>query len=317
MSSPNPLRRRRRAGYANAPSWCSNLTGIHNRAMHDKPSSPIKAHKHIVDVLIEERAPHLVSGPFWPVLGPMLRALLGYRKARAMADAIAPLTGAAALDHISNVLRLNVCSHGLDRIPHYGRCIIVANHPTGVADGIAMYDAVHPIRPDLCFLANADAHRICAGLIDVLIPVVWPARKRTLQSTKLTLRMAQEALHDERAIVIFAAGAIARRVGGVTRDPEWEHSAVGLARKHSVPVIPTHLSGPFPFLFHLFDRVSSELRDITFLHELLNKIESNYGLIFGPPVDVSAHDGSNAVLTNRLKDYVEQVLPASPDAPFG
>ena len=43
---------------------------------------------HIVDVLIEERAPKLSASPLWPLVRPPLYRLLDYRKARAMADAI-------------------------------------------------------------------------------------------------------------------------------------------------------------------------------------------------------------------------------------
>ena len=43
------------------------------------------AHDHIVDVLIAERAPKLSASLAWPVLRPLLYALLDYGKARRMA----------------------------------------------------------------------------------------------------------------------------------------------------------------------------------------------------------------------------------------
>lgn len=271
---------------------------------------------HIVDVLIEERAPRLAGGPLWPLIGPLLRAMLGYRKARAMADAIAPLGGVDALQHVSALLSLQVTARGLEHVPRNGRCILIANHPTGIADGIAAYDALIARRPDLCFFANADALRVCAGLSDVLVPVAWPAKTRTLHSTKQTLRTARAALEADRAVAIFAAGAMARRLGGVLQDPPWEHSAVALARKHEAPIIPLHVSGPYPVLFHFFDRFSEELRDITLFHELLNKTGGDYRLIFGAPVAPGALDGSSAEVTERLKAYVERDLPRDPDVRF-
>ena len=298
----------------NQRSDVQRLSGTVTATANETAPKAGGAGKHIVDVLIEERAPRLASGPWWPVLGPVLRALLDYRKARIMADAIAQLSGSAALEHVSKLLRLNVRTRGLERLPRAGRCIIAANHPTGVADGVAVYDAVHPIRPDVCFFANADAHRVCPGFNDVLIPVAWPAEKRTLQSTKVTVRMAREALEQERAVVIFPAGAIAKRIKGVIQDPDWEHSAVALARKHEAPILPASVSGPFPFLFHLFAKLSSELRDITLFHELLNKVEGDYRLTFGAPIDARAVQGDSEAVTIRLKDYVERVLPESPDA---
>ncbi len=115
---------------------------------------------HIVDVLIAERAPRLTRSMIWPLVRPAFNSLLGYGKARRMADAIHGLSGQAALGHVSNLLDLKVSSLNLDRLPATGRCIIVANHPTGIADGIAVYDAIRKRRADAIYFANADALRV-------------------------------------------------------------------------------------------------------------------------------------------------------------
>src|SRR5690606_20654910 len=86
---------------------------------------------HICDVLIAERAPRLTGSWTWPAVRPLLYALLGYRHARRMADAIAPLPGQESLAYVSNLLDLKVSTLHLDRIPATGRCILVCNHPTG------------------------------------------------------------------------------------------------------------------------------------------------------------------------------------------
>ena len=122
-----------------------------------------RAAAHIVDVLIEERAPNLAASAAWPLIRPALYAILGYRKARRMAEAIAPLPGRAALDYASNLLSLKVEARGLERLPASGRLILIANHHTGIADGVALYDVVKTLRPDVVFYANADAHRIAPG----------------------------------------------------------------------------------------------------------------------------------------------------------
>lgn len=274
------------------------------------------AGQHIVDTLIEERAPHLAHSFWWPLLNPVLKLILGYRRAREMADALAPLSGLGAIEHVSALLHLDTRVTGLPHIPRAGRCILICNHPTGIADGIALDDVVRPVRPDLCYFANADAHRVCEGLIDVAIPVAWPKAKRTLEATKRTLRLARRALEAERPVAIFAAGAMSRRIDGRMQDPEWEHSAVALARKYDAPAVPVHIAGPYSFLFHFFDRFSAELRDITLFHELLNKAGGTYSITIGAPFRPAASETGNAELTRRLKSYVEGVLPDSPDIAF-
>jgi putative hemolysin len=272
--------------------------------------------KHIIDILIEERAPKLSRSAAWPVIRPSLYQLLMYPKARAMADAITPLSGRDALEHISGLLRLDTRIRLLERIPANGRCVIVANHPTGIADGIAVFDAIKTARADICFMANADAHRVCPQFIDVLIPVEWVQDKRTIEKTKRTLRLAQRAFEEERPLMIFPAGRLARRFGEEIVDPPWESSAVSLARKHACPVIPIHVAGPYPFFFHTFDRFSKELRDITLFHELLNKAGGRYDLTVGPPIPPKALVGPADQITLKLKHYTEKTLPFDPDAVF-
>jgi putative hemolysin len=272
---------------------------------------------HIVDVLIAERAPKLSSSPIWPLARPLLYGLLDYGKARRMAEAIAPLPGRAALDHVSDLLGVRVATRGLERIPERGRVILICNHPTGIADGIAVFDAVKALRPDVCFYANSDAHRVAAGFEEVLIPVEWVEAKRSRERTRLTLQLTRQAMEGERALVIFPAGRLARLgPDGALVDPEWMTSALSLARKYEAPVVPLHLTGPWSTLFHFFNRFSQELRDITLFHELLNKRGRAFALTVGHPVPPEALDPDAHAATQALKAYIEQVLPHEPDRPF-
>lgn len=273
-------------------------------------AAPMRRRRHIVDVLIEERAPKLSASPVWPLVRPALYRLLDYRKARAMADAIAPMSGREALEYVSGLLKVKVEIGGLDRLPTEGRSIVVANHPTGIADGIAVYDALKAARPDMVFYANSDAHRVSPRLSEVLIPVEWVEEKRTRERTRLTLQMTKEAMEAERALMIFPAGRLARRApDGLLTDKPWAPSALTIARKYEAPITPVHVSGPWATLFHLFDRVSGELRDITLFHELLNKRGQSFSLIVGRPIDPHAIEDIDA-----LKHYVERVLPHEPAA---
>lgn len=272
---------------------------------------------HIIDVLIAERAPKLAASPIWPLARPLLYQMLDYGKARTMADAIAPMPGRAALDYVSDLLSVKVQAGGLERIPKSGRVILICNHPTGIADGIAVFDAVKAQRPDICFYANSDAHRVSPRFGEVLIPVEWVEEKRTRERTRLTLQLTREAMEAERALVIFPAGRLARRQpDGTLADPEWMPSALSIARKYEAPVVPLHLSGPWSSLFHFFNGFSKELRDITLFHELLNKRGREFSLIVGQPIPPEALDADASAATLALKRYIEQVLPNDPDRAF-
>jgi putative hemolysin len=273
--------------------------------------------RHIVDVLIAERAPHVTRWPVWPLIRPPLYGVLGYGPARAMADAVLPLSGQAALDHVADLLDLKVQALFLDRVPKTGRCVVVCNHPTGIADGLAVYDALRKVRRDSIFFANADALRVSPRLGEVVIPVEWVEAKRTREKTRATLLAAKQAFEEERCLVIFPAGRLARKgKDGQLTDPEWAVTAVSLARKYAAPIVPIHLSGPESWLFHFFDLFSKELRDVTLFHEMLNKTGKAFNLTVGRPIPPGRLDIDSAKATYALKAFVERVLPSQPDQDF-
>ncbi|WP_419253728.1 1-acyl-sn-glycerol-3-phosphate acyltransferase [Caulobacter sp. ErkDOM-YI] len=282
--------------------------------VHAPEARPAPRPRHIVDTLIAERAPRLTASPLWPLLRPPLYGLLGYGRARRMADTIAGIGGRAALDHVSALLDLKVAVRGLEHMPAAGRAVVVANHPTGIADGVAVYDVLKRARPDIIFYANADAHRVCRQFDEVLIPVEWVEEKRSRERMRLTLAMTRDALEAERALMIFPAGRLAvKDAQGVLSDPPWAASAVSIARKYEAPIIPIHVAGPWSTLFHLFDKRSRELRDITLFHELLNKTGRKFELIVGKPIDPASLAADTGEATTDLKRYVERVLPKHPE----
>jgi putative hemolysin len=274
------------------------------------------ASPHIVDVLIAERAPRLTGSWTWPMVRPGLYRLLGYRQARRMADMVAHSPGHEALEQISDLLDLKVSALNLDRLPATGRCVVVANHPTGIADGIAVFDAVKTRRPDAIFFANADALRVCPRLSEAVIPVEWVVDKRTREKTRATLEAARAAFEEERCVVLFPAGRLARMEDGALTDPEWAPTAASLARKYKAPIVPIHVTGPYSRLFHFFDRFSRELRDVTLFHELLNKRRKPFRLMVGKPIPPERLDIDAGKATYALKAFTERVLPTQPDAEF-
>ena len=186
-----------------------------------------------------------------------------------------------------------------------------------VADGIAVFDAIRARRQDAVFFANADAVRVSPRLGETIIPVEWVVDKRTREKTRATLQAAKEAFEAGRCVVMFPAGRLARvgRDGSVT-DPEWAPTAASLARKYAAPVVPIHVAGPESRLFHWFDRISPELRDITLFHELLNKKRKRFFLKVGKPIPPSRLDIDAGRATYALKAFTERILPSQPDADF-
>ena len=263
---------------------------------------------HIVDVLIEERCPKLRANPSWPLIRPVLYTLLGYRRARSMADEIIQLNGRDSFDRLSRQLAFDLTIEGIERMPQEGRLIIAANHPTGLADGVAVWDLLKRVRQDIVFFANADAIRVNPKFEDVIIPVEWVMEKRSPAKTRETLKRAAEAFSEEKCVVIFPSGRLARKEDGRLIEKDWFSTVVGLARKQKAPILPLNLDAWNSQLYYLFCKLNDELRDITLFHELLNKRGSKMRMTFGQMIDPGLLEGDANELTEKLKHHVAYEL---------
>ena len=271
---------------------------------------------HIVDVLIEERCPKLRSSALWPVIRPPLYAMLGYKRARSMADEIVKLDGRGAFDLLARQLDINLDVTGIERLPKTGRVVIAANHPTGLADGIAVWELLSQVRKDIIFLANADAVRVNPRFEDVIIPVEWVMDKRSPAKTRETLKRAAAAFAEEKCVVIFPSGRLARRVDGRLVEKDWFSTVVGLARKQKADILPLNVDARNSALYYLFCNLNDELRDITLFHELLNKSGSRFRMTFGQPIPPHHLEGDATLLTDALKQHVAYDLGENPGATF-
>lgn len=279
-------------------------------------AAAVKRHDHIVDVLIAERAIGLASHWSWPLVRPLLYPLLGYRRAVAMADCVADMSGPDAMAFVADMLDLRLDLSGLDRIPGDGPFILAANHPTGIADGVAVHELVKAVRSDISIFTNRDAARVSRRFDEVLIPVEWREEHKSREKTKETLVRTAEAFDDGRAVVIFPSGRIAYWAEDRLNERPWQATLVTLARRYKVPIVPVHVSGRNSGLFYLFSRISNELRDMTVFYELLNKSGTRFGLTVGKPISHELLTGDATELAAQLQHHTVYRLAKDKDAVF-
>jgi putative hemolysin len=266
--------------------------------------------RHIVDVLIEERAPNLVRRPAtrW-LMRHLLYPWLGYREAKAAIDRVQGMSGAEIMAFAGTELELEVRSLGLSRLPATGRVIVAPNHPTGLADGVAVWRALSPIREDLRILVNGDALRIAPSLAEVMIPVEWVRTRRNAAGSRRILVEVAAAFKSEAAVVIFPSGRISYMTWRGLRERPWLATAVTLARKFEAPILPVHIRARNSALFYALSQVSAELRDVTIFNELLNKRGRRFELTFGDLIDPADLPADAGEAVGLLQHHVEHELP--------
>ena len=271
---------------------------------------------HVVDQLIAERGRRLVCHPLWPLLRPIVYRALKYGPAVSMADAVQELSGLESLSYVSGLLKLTLDITGIERIPRSGGCMIIANHPTGIADGIAMFDLIRRRRSDLMFFANRDALRVNPQFREVVIPVEWRAGEKSHAKSRATFAATGKAFDEGRAVVLFPSGRIAYWNEGRLTERPWQPSVAALVRRFEVPVIPMHMDSRNSGLFYWLSKWNTELRDMTVFHELLNKKGAQFRMIVGHPIAPEALGEDLALATQRLQAHCVEKLKADPDARF-
>lgn len=275
-----------------------------------------KARDHIVDQLIAERATRLSQHPAWPALRPIIYRYFDYDLAVSMADEIAPLAGLDAFDFLSRLLALDVEVIGRENLPKTGAFVMAPSHPTGIADGIAIYELMKPVRTDLSIFANRDALRVAAGFRDVIIPVEWRQGEKTRSKSRDTLEMTARAFAGERAVVLFPSGRIAYWNAGKLTERPWQPSFVALAQRYNVPVVPVRITARNSGLFYFLSKYSTEMRDMTIFHELLNKKRKPFSITVGKPVSPDLLAGDAAEVAALVQAHTVEALAADPGAEF-
>lgn len=263
---------------------------------------------HIVEELIAERAPKLMARPrLFQLIRPLLYRILAYDAAVFLVDAIRPMSGHNAFNMVTRHISPRISVQNLQNLPSKGRCVLIANHPTGLADGMAVYQAIKDRRRDHVFLANADALRVMPKANDIIIPVEWVKDKRSVSKTKQTLLDVKQAFEEEKCIVIFPSGRLAQLGWKGLEEKPWESSAAMLAKKYNAPVIPLRIRARNSTLYYLFTKLNGELRDITLFHELLNKKGKTFNMTFGDPINPKSLSKNANEATDFIRNIVERL----------
>ncbi len=287
---------------ANQTNAISQQAEVHPHAMNRLPDDANDP-RHIIDILLEERCEKMHAHPLWPIYKRVLYPILRYREAVKMANEMHGKTGMGILNHVSDLLTLNVTTQNIDIIPKTGRIIVASTHPTGIADGVAMFDALKNHRPDMMVFANRDAIRAAPQLGEMIIPVEWVEKKRTRQRSRETLIETKHAFETEKCIVIFPSGRLAYMKDRILTEQDWMNSVVNLARKYKCDVIPVHMAARNSWLYYWFRNLGTELRDITLFNELLNKKKKPFHLTFGKRISWEDLSGDADRVTTALRAH--------------
>ncbi|MDO5646762.1 lysophospholipid acyltransferase family protein [Paracoccus sp. (in: a-proteobacteria)] len=238
-----------------------------------------------LDPLIAERAPWLFAdGTLNRASRAVMMRLLQYPRTVELGAQFRDMPTDHIMRHMADLIVRDLQVTGADHLPQTGPALIVANHPTGIADGIILHHIIAQKRGDLFIYANQDMIRVLPQMQSLIAPVEWRLEKRSHAKTRATMDYTRQALSEGRIGLIFPSGRLAKRRGLRLHERPWMASAAMIARKFNVPIIPLHIRARNSALFYLLDALHPTLRDVTLFNEVLNKARQPYAVTIGAPI---------------------------------
>ncbi|MBB3229062.1 putative hemolysin [Luteibacter sp. Sphag1AF] len=164
----------------------------------------------------------------------------------------------ATLDHAGHAQGFDFCERTLDylgvscrvterereNIPVEGPLIVVANHPLGMVDAIALLQLIGSVRRDVRILGN-DVLAAVPQLGPLLLPVDVFGKGAASK-----MRGIFRALEAGEVLVIFPAGEVSRMRPGGVRDGQWSDGFARIAMRMGVPVLPVHIAARNSAMFY-------------------------------------------------------------------
>ncbi len=163
-----------------------------------------------------------------------------------------------------------------------GPLVLLANHPFGIGDGVAILALAETLNRPFKVLINNDLMKI-PEMEPYSLPVSFDETKEALA---LNLKMRHEAVRLLKAgvtIVVFPAGGVAtaRKVFGRAEDLPWKMFPAKLIQAAGASVVPIHFSGQNGRLFHLASKLSLTLRLSLLVREFRRLTGKSIGVTIG------------------------------------
>lgn len=191
------------------------------------------------------------------------------------------------LDRVFDELQIHisVSPKELNNIPETGPFIIVANHPFGAIDGLALLKSVRDRRPDFRIMANFLLQYV-QPLKDAFISVNPFEELRSSHSNVTGIKDCLNHVRSGGGLGIFPAGEVSTFDSAERSvvDKPWNTGAIKLIQKAGVPVIPVHFEGHNSVTFHALGMIHPRLRTLALPSELLKKSGSKLTLSVGQAI---------------------------------
>ncbi|WP_130617808.1 GNAT family N-acyltransferase [Dyella amyloliquefaciens] len=184
-----------------------------------------------------------------------------------------------------------------ENIPVEGGVLIVANHPLGMVDALALLQLVGSVRSDVRILAN-DWLMAIPQLHKLLLPVDVFGKGAASR-----MRDIYRALDNGEALIVFPAGEVSRMRPDGVRDGRWSDGFARLAQRGRTPVLPIHVAARNSAMFYGLSMLAKPLSTAMLPREAISPVSRRIGFSIGALVstdELEEHSGGSTQRAAKL-----------------
>ena len=185
------------------------------------------------------------------------------------------------LDHFN--FRYAVRDNEVERIPVSGRVVIIANHPIGSLDGLALLKLVSDIRPDVKVVANQ-----LLMALNPLHNLLLPVNNMNGGTERRALDNIQQHLADEGALIMFPSGEVSRLRPEGIRDNKWHGGFLRFAQNAKAPILPIYIDGRNSALFYGASMLYKPLATMLLVQEMFKQQRKTLDMRIGEQIPYDA-----------------------------
>ena len=261
-----------------------------------------------IEQSLVERLPWLAQYPVIrrPVAG-VLGRLADEDGFNRVLDRVGTATGFDFVERVLDVLgtSYHVNSREREHIPLDGPLLVVANHPLGMQDALALLQLIGSVRSDVRILGN-DWLATVPQLGRLLLPVDVFGKGAASH-----LRSIYRALDNGEALIVFPAGEVSRMRANGVRDGRWSDGFARLSLRRKVPVLPVHVAARNSTMFYGMSMLARPLSTAMLPREAVASGSRRIGFSIGALVTASELEqrsaGSPAQAARLMRQHVYRV----------
>lgn len=239
-----------------------------------------------VEQVLAQNLPQLSTKPwlYKPVSG-VLRHLLHEQDFITFAEQYPHLQGLEFVEQVLDYFnfRYSVRDNEIERIPTSGRIVIIANHPIGSLDELALLKLVSDIRPDVKVVANQ--------LLMALQPLhnlLLPVNNISGGTERRALDNIQRHLDTEGALILFPSGEVSRLRPEGIRDGKWHGGFLRFATQAKATILPIFIDGRNSALFYGASMLYKPLATMLLVKEMFKQQQKKLEMRIGEQIPYEA-----------------------------